>query len=208
MNIVYVDDKKEEQGIYSRIIRRFVEAMRIDLQVLSPETELKDMVSRITEIQELKAIILDERMDEAHVVKYSGIILAEELRAIYPKIPIYILTSFPGDISDEDKHSIDCIIQKNKIADPNESKTVAERLKRHIETFQDVLVIQNSRFQKLLQKRIEDVITDEENDELEKLGFFIKAPILYKETRTYKDLEKSLKQQSEFIEEIEKKLGK
>jgi hypothetical protein len=106
-------------------------------------------------------------------VAYNGIDLAEHLRSIRPKLPIYILTGAAGAREDcaGVEYRVEEIIDKEDIEDLSSEKaqTIKARMLRRLDVFEDVLGSREQRFHDLLIKSTHGTLPRDEEKELRRL---------------------------------------
>ena len=158
-----------------------------------PPLQTKEEYHAILNNPGTACIIVDQKLKETGIATYTGIELAQYLRGINSKMPIFILTNFA---SEEDEFaggewSVDDIIPKDKLSDLSKSIAITEvaRILRRIDVYEDILGQREQRFNKLLRKSLMGDFDDEERKELAELGAERAAPILADELRQLQKLE-------------------
>ncbi len=172
MTVLYIDDNEEAIRLFSRNLSRIIgENEDVSLQSITPEKNIGGMIKRITEYSDLVTVILDEKLNESGYADYTGMELADKLRNIYPKLPIYILTNYvDAALSEKDlEQNVEYILDKSKISDSNYSNKISARMRRHIDIYNDISTGRNKRFQELLRKSISVSLTDKEKKKYEEL---------------------------------------
>ena len=128
--------------------------------------------------------------------------MAQHLRDINKKIPIYILTNF-ADEKDEfagGEWSVEYIIPKDSFKDNEGARTVMARIVRHINVYGDILDERAKRFNELLKKTLDDSLDETELEELAELQFERTAPTLAREVEELQKLERIAKTNEKLIE--------
>lgn len=139
------------------------------------------------------AIIVDQRLNEIRGIDHTGIELAKKLRSIAPKLPIYILTNYAQ--SDDflgSEWSVEDILPKEDMNDPEKLKTFIARLLRRIDVHQSIIETRDARFRELLKKSVNSELSEEEQKEMEELQFERTAAIISDETHKLQRLEKAV----------------
>jgi len=94
--------------------------------------------------------------------------VAFHLRALRPKLPIYILTGYPNEDFTGTAYRVENIVDKEEIEDCESEKAqvLRARILRRLSVFGDVLNTREQRFHDLLAKSLKDNLTPEEEKEL------------------------------------------
>lgn len=125
------------------------------------------------------AIIVDQRLQESRGIDHTGIELAKRLRSLVPNLPIYILTNHvPSDDFHGSEWSVEDILSKQDMSDPEKLKTITARLIRRIRVHQTILEDRDRRYRELLRKSLDELLTQEEKNEFDELRFERTAAIL------------------------------
>jgi len=209
MKIVYVDDNAEARSLYTRILGAVLSDAGCEFISICPEIKINQMITKISQIDNLVSIILDERISESGTADYDGMVLAEKLRVVYPKIPIYILTNFV-DVAEsyEDLElNIEYILNKGDISDPVYKKRAVARILRHINVYRDIITERNNRFQELLKKSISQELTPDELAEYQILDELRLLPVLHDELSLTKQLQSQVQENEALVKDINKLLS-
>lgn len=204
--VIYIEDQADTRDTFVRSLRR-VYGNEYEIIAPEPKPRIEDMIKHLFSYDSPVAFILDEKLQLTGETSYLGSELAEEIRVIDNKIPIYILTSFSGDV-DHISGNIEFVIDKNTLSDSKERDKLSQRMRRHQSTFADIKSERAERLDFLLQKSIESSLTDDEHKEYEQLNFFRLKPILIDEGIPSESMEIELKRQEELIELISEDLEK
>jgi len=141
-------------------------------------------------------------MKQGGLVNYNGTELAEHLRGIDAKMPIYILTGYADQTDDfrGAEFQVEDIIPKDQIEDPATEKAqiIKARLLRHLDVFNDVRNAQEQRFHDLLIKSLREPLTPDEQREMDQIEGETTAPILAAE----RTKERELKDQVEKLQKL------
>jgi len=150
-------------------------------------------------------IITDQRMKNTGVANYTGIELAKFLRRTNSKLPIYILSSFTEahDEFGDDEWSVEAIINKGELSNPVEGRTVAARLVRRIDVYQDIKDTREARFDELLKKSLDNKLSEGEETELEALQLQRISPALAIELAHLNQLNQILKAHETIMNRLE-----
>lgn len=173
--VVYVVDEDDAaRNANCRDLRTLLVAGELDIRALAPFKFLAEYDELLAK-PDTAAFILDQRMRTSGVVSYDGTDLARHIRGIDAKIPIYILTGHPDDDAEFEgaNYLVEHIIGKDWIEDPTSELaiTAKARILRHIAIFDDVRKVQEQRFHDLLVKSIREGLTQDEQDEMNRLEY-------------------------------------
>lgn len=203
MKVVFVDEDEDQREAYTLLLQS---CFPDDVQVVGvePGRQLGDM-RYLVEDPEIATIILDEQLKDSGVAQYFGIELANYLRALNKKIPIYILTSYPESEELQDGElNVEDILNKQNIAQRKD--IVGARILRRINSFLEISTDRELRFEELLRKSIAESLNADELRELNELGYLRSAPMELDEILTNEQIKK-LDELQEKIEKIEKDLN-
>ncbi len=148
------------------------------------------------------SIVIDERLKETGIAKFFGIELAQYLRALNTKVPIYILTNYSKDDFESGKWSVEYILDKKDF--DTDFNTIKARMLRNVSFYHDYLDQREKRFNDLLNKSLHSTISKEEIKEFEELQYVRVRSILADELGISPELDKKIKEQLEIISELEK----
>lgn len=196
-----IDDDEEELTTYGNELKLDM-SQEIQIKAILPYPRKIDYVSTLLEDPDTACIIIDQKLKERGSATYSGIELAQYLRRIKKKIPIYILTNFPHD-QDEfagGEWSVEDIISKGSFSDEEGAQTAKARIMRHMKVYGDILDERAKRFNELLKKSLDDSLNEAELDELAELQAERIAPTLAKDVEELQKLERIAKTNEKLIE--------
>ena len=196
-----IDDDEEELTAYGDELKLDM-SQEIQIKAILPYPRKIDYVSTLLEDPDTACIIMDQKLKEKGDATYTGIELAQYLRRIKKKIPIYILTNFPHD-QDEfagGEWSVDDIISKGSLSDEEGAQTAKARIMRHMKVYGDILDERAKRFNELLKKSLDDSLNEAELDELAELQAERIAPTLAKDVEELQKLERIAKTNEKLIE--------
>jgi hypothetical protein len=197
-----IDENKSELRAFQRELARRL-GNNVKVEALDPYNKIQDYVKGVLSDDRTVAIIIDQKLKDTGKVHYTGIELAEYLRGIKPKLPIYILTNFPDpDIFSGKELNVEYILDKSDFKDDAKAKTIAARILRHIDTYTDILSERGQRFEKILEKSMKHKLTKDEYDELEQLKYIRLSPILASELEKAQELEKTISANQKLLSQL------
>lgn len=176
MKIYFVDEDEDQRETYSLMLQECFPQDSQSPQVIGvePRPELSDMRFLVEE-RDVVTVVLDEQLKDSGVAKYFGIELAEYLRGLSKKLPIYILTSYPqSEELLEGEMKVEDILNKQDL--PVRKDIVGARILRRIDNYLDVSTDREARFESLLRKSFSESLTDGELTEFSELGYLRSAP--------------------------------
>jgi hypothetical protein len=166
----FVDENENQSRTYTRQLRRILPTSVKVERLFPPYPEKKDYVSLVNN-PETVCLILDQRLRDSNIATYTGIELAQYIRAINSKLPIYILTNYE-DIRDEftsGEWSVENVIPKDIFNNDSELSIFKARLIRRLDVYEDLLDARSQRFHHLLRQRVNNELTEEEEAEFNEL---------------------------------------
>jgi len=176
VKIFFVDEDDDQRETYSLMLQECFPNDPSSPTVIGipPRPKLSDM-RFLLEDEDVVSIVLDEQLKESGVATYLGIELAEYLRSLNKKIPIYILTSYPdSEELSEGEMKVEDILSKQDL--PARKDIVGARVLRRIDNFLDVSTEREARFESLLRKSISSSLDDAEKVEFFELNYLRSAP--------------------------------
>jgi hypothetical protein len=185
-----IDENKRQSRTYVNQLRMML-PLSITIEAIFPPYRQKVDYLPILEKPETACFMIDQRLKDTGIATYTGIELAQYLRGINSKIPIYILTNH-ADEYDEfmgGEWSVEEIIAKRSLSDDKQSEITKARIIRRIDVYEDILGQRSRRFRDLLRKSLNDELEDGELQELEELQFERTAPTLASELAELRQLE-------------------
>lgn len=207
-NLVLVLDEAIEYHNFIVKSLKQVYGEEIEVQIEEPLKTKEQMIKHIQEVSErLAALIIDERLTETGICDYLGSELAEAYRSFDPKIPIYILTSFPGSV-DEKSGDIEYVIDKDDLTDDLLVKKLSPKLRRHVDIYRDMVDVRKKRIDELLIKQLDATLTTGEIQELKDLQFWRARPIELEESILSEELRTSLDKKEKILSELEDRLNR
>ena len=198
----FIDDDEFERRSCSDVLQELFADTSVRIEPRAPLPALADYAALLAS-NAASALILDERLNTAGGVTYTGAELAAHLRAIGCNLPIVILTNYPDDDFTSQGWAVECIVEKKSVLNDPMSPTAQAfkaRLSRQIEIAGAVLAERERRYHDLLVKSADGSLLPEEVAELRKLEANRIAPIAAAER------EKEQKLDAE-IEKLKRLLG-
>lgn len=190
-----IDDIERHSTTYSNGLKLDM-PQGFQIETICPPYRRIEDYSALLENPDTACIIIDQRLTETGYATYTGIELAQYLRSINQKVPIYILTSY---VDEEDftggEWSVEHIIPKDSF----NARTVIARILRHTNVYEDILDERAKRFNELLKKTLDDSLDEAELEELAELQFERTAPTLAKEVEELEKLERIAKTNEKLI---------
>lgn len=177
MKIAFVDEDPDQREAFTLYLQSCFPESAESPEVIEvePRPTLADM-RFLVEGGEYSTIILDEQLKDSGVAQYFGIELASYLRTLDKKIPIFILTSYPGtDELEEGAINVEDILNKQTIHETKRS-VLGARILRRINSYLDISNEREVRFEELLRKSMEGELQELEIKELDDLGYLRSAP--------------------------------
>jgi len=172
----------------------------IEVRTIIAYKNLDDYLPLLNDPQ-TACIITDQKLKVTGIATYTGIELAEYLRAINTKIPIYILTNFADD-SDEfigGEWSVEDILRKDELSDVSKQKTLTARILRRIGVYEDILGEREEKFHTLLKKSMEGELENSELQELDELRLQKISPNLARELEQVIQMEQIVRAHEELM---------
>ncbi len=91
-----IDENDEQLNSFTNILQANL-PKNIEVQALSPINKEVADYTFILQDPDTACIIIDQKLKDTGIVNFLGIDLAQFLRSVNTKLPIYILTNFPGE---------------------------------------------------------------------------------------------------------------
>ena len=194
-----IDDIERESTTYSNGLKTEI-PQGFQIETICPPYCRIENYSTLLENPDTACIIIDQKLTETGHATYTGIELAQYLRSINHKVPIYILTSYAEEKKEftDGAWSVEHIIPK----DDFEPRTVIARILRHTDVYEDILDGRAKRFKELLKKSLDDSLDEAELEELAELQFGRFGPTLAKEVEELQKLEQIAKDTEKLIDSL------
>lgn len=190
MKIYFVDEDDDQRETFSLMLQECFpdNAQSPKVFGVEPRPEVGDM-RFLVEDKDVVTIVLDEQLKDSGVAKYFGIELAEYLRGLNKKIPIYMLTSYPeSEELVEGEMKVEDILSKQDL--PARKEVVGARILRRINNYLDIATEREARFELLLRKSFSEELDGNEASEFEELGYLRSAPFEIDEIYSVESLRK------------------
>lgn len=190
MKIYFVDEDDDQRETFSLMLQECFpdNAQSPKVFGVEPRPELGDM-RFLVEDKDVVTIVLDEQLKDSGVAKYFGIELAEYLRGLNKKIPIYMLTSYPeSEELVEGEMKVEDILSKQDL--PARKEVVGARILRRINNYLDITTEREARFELLLRKSFSETLDGAEVSEFAELGYLRSAPFEIDEIYSVESLKK------------------
>ncbi|PMK99875.1 hypothetical protein BCT90_02915 [Vibrio lentus] len=204
-NIIFIDDQEKVLKTYARRLTRLFKEVA-EVVPLLPSRTVPEMLTVVSEVENVIAYIIDENLKHSHKAKYQGIELIKSIRDLDPKVPIYILTSDTSWVNPL-LGDIEFVIDKVDLNKPENKDDFAKKFFRHIDTYKDIKSERAKRFDVLLAKSLMESLTDEERNEYNELNVLRSKSLLDEAIISDRDVEElniKSKQLSELQEEIQR----
>ncbi len=200
-----IDDNEDELTNYAALLQSEL-PKSIVVQGTSARPKIGDYADLVKD-EATSAVIVDQRLKTAGIANYTGIELAQYLRVLNQKVPIYILTNFADEVDEftEGEWSVEYIISKSDVVRDDKRRVFAARLTRHIDIYAAILQGRAERFDLLLRKGLEEDLSKAELDELEQLKFERSTPALANELAQLTALREVIQEHEELMASIRTK---
>ena len=166
--VFFIDEDEHERRSCTDVLKEIFADTDIRIESRTPLPTLSDY-SALVIGEEASALILDELLNTAGGVTYTGAELATHLRAIGAKMPIVILTNHPDTDFTQRGWAVECVFGKKKVLrDPREpaAQEFKARLSRQIEFAGTVRAECEKRYHDLLVKSTSGSLNAQEEADL------------------------------------------
>ena len=198
--VMLIEDNIDDAALFGQLLEA---AGDIKVEHVGVRAALSDYTDLLAS-PETGAIIIDERLSDYGGVDYTGLDLADYLRTLRPEIPIYILTHYPDDIPEDHSGSTELIIDKTQVR--KAAKAYVTRMLRQMQRYDDALTEQQKRLKDLIDRKLAQELTEQEQRELEQLRADIERPLGPTMIDAQSKWERELGRQEKLLREIEKLL--
>jgi len=199
-NKLWLIDENQDQLKTSAALLHII-LPEIQIMQRLPFPLMPDYIALMLNDSETACVMVDQKLKDTGIALYFGIELAQYLRAIDQKLPIYILTNYVDEKEqfEEGQWSVEDIIDKHQISDVNSDyvRTFKARLLRRMDTYGDVLAERQRRFQELLRKSLTSELSSEDIQELQELQGIRGAAIAANEAELLSRVENTLREYQE-----------
>ena len=205
-NVIYIDDDKDARETYAYFLEKLF-GDEFTLNSLEPNFEIEKMLEVVSNFNGVVAYILDEKLNHLGKANYLGQQLASRLRDIDTKVPIYIMTAYKNEFTnDYEPSSVEFVIDKDAISDRKASESISTKFKRHQNTYSDIQSERAQRLDYLLRRSLDGDIDESEKVELDQINFYRTKTINLSEVTMVKELEKIVGESENALSEIDKLL--
>jgi hypothetical protein len=188
-----IDENSNQLMTYSSRFKRVMPSS-VEIRSIYPFPRKEDYIETVLGNPNTGCIVVDQKLKDTGIATYFGIELANFLRSIDQKMPIYILTNFTKEKEQfvGSEWSVEEIIDKNDMGDRNKLHTLGARILRRMNVFDNMLGLREKRFADLLRKSLNEDLSEEEFTELHNLQAERTAATLASELKQLEELEKSV----------------
>jgi hypothetical protein len=201
--IWFIDEDETELRTYQRELAKRLGG-NVKVEAIAPYSKMQDYKKALSD-EKTVAIIIDQKLKNTGKAHYTGLELAEYLRGINPKLPIYILTNYSKDISLDEGLNVEYILDKSDFKDDAKANTITARILRHMDTYTDILSKRGQRFKKLLEKSMKQKLNKDEYDELEQLKYIRLSSTLASELEKTQKLEQTISANQKLLAQLKGK---
>lgn len=202
-----IDENEHEVRNSLRVLTRILPES-ILIKPIFPPYRAKTDYHALLQDPTTASIIIDQRLKDTGIANYSGIELANYLRSIDTKVPIYILTNFVDDFnkSQGSTWTVEDVLDKGSFSgDEGRRMEIAARIVRRINVFEDILGEREKRFHELLSKSFDQELSQDELAELRMLQEVRMNSVLVDEVQQLSALEQELDKYKNILRKLEKK---
>jgi len=200
-----IDENKLEIRASQKMLSRILSGS-VDIVAIFPPFSTLQEYHALLKDPDTASIIIDQRLKDTGIANYTGIELANYLRSIDTKIPLYILTNFAEDFEKNSGRgwSVEDIIDKGRLSVDDDTKMeTAARILRRINVFDDILDDREKRFHDLLVKSLSQSLNVDELNELERLQENRASSILADEINQLGEIEQALQKQKDILQALD-----
>ncbi|HFV9241303.1 TPA: hypothetical protein ACIAIH_000169 [Enterobacter bugandensis] len=202
--VIYIDDDFEARETYLEPLQKLF-GNDFDLIAIEPEFEIEDMMKSLQQYNDVVAFILDEKMNQLGKAKYLGRNLAEQLRVINSKIPIYIFTAYNDEFDSlYGPADVEYIIAKECLSDREKRNSLSAKIRRHQDIFSDIKTQRAQRLDELLLKSMTEELDEQEAEEFRMLNYLRTKSVNLQEAEFVEELSEKIKENDSKISHIEK----
>lgn len=190
--IAYIDEDRKEQNMYTRWLECTHELQIARIDPRSFKT-LSDY-DRLLQDHELKAFVIDNKIAEYAGTPYEGVNIADFIRSLDCRIPIFILTNFSDPEDPEYEGAVEYIIPKGHLNNKVNSTIHIKRILRAIGRYTDALSEREKIFSRLINKKVTEGLTEEEEVELENVRVDMDSRFALREANALQEMESVTRQ--------------
>lgn len=199
-----IDENKHEIRASLRVLKKML-PVSVEIMPIFPPYSTVQEYNQLLDNPATACIIIDQRLKDTGIASYTGIELANYLRSINTKIPLYILTNYPDEFETNSGRgvSVEDILDKEHFSgDDGKRKETAARILRRIDVFEDILDEREQRFHDLLVKSLHENLSREELNELGKLQETRTLAVLADEIAQLEEIEQALERHNQILSKI------
>jgi FixJ family two-component response regulator len=199
-----IDDNKYELRTHYNIFKRMLPTS-LQIKTIEAYQHLDDYLSVLAD-ENTACIVTDQKLKVTGIANYTGIELAEFLRGINAKVPIYILTNFPDDRDEFEngEWTVEDIISKSDLTQESERKILAARILRRINIYNDIKDERQEKMYNLLKKSMNGELDEEELSEIDNLKLEKTSASLAQELTQIRQMEQIARAHEELIKQFKR----
>ena len=204
--IIWLIDENEHEMRTSRRVLNRILPRSISIKAIFPPFREKTDYHVLLQDPATACIIIDQRLKETGFANYSGIELANYLRSIDTKVPIYILTNYVIDFRGSlgSTWVVEDVLDKGSFSGDEDRRTeIAARIVRRINVFEDILGEREKRFHELLSKSLDQELSQNELSELRMFQEARMNSVLVDEVEQLSALEQKLDKYKSILSKLE-----
>jgi hypothetical protein len=164
-----IDDNEDELHTYYNVFKRMLPTS-LQIKAIEAYKHLDNYLSILAD-ENTVCIVTEQKLKVTEIANYTGVELAEFLRGINTKVPIYIVTNFPYDRDEFENREwiVEDIISKSDLTQESKSKILAARILRRINVYTDITEKRQDRMKNLLRKSMNGELDENELSEIDNL---------------------------------------
>ncbi len=181
--IMYIDDEESQRGTIARVFRDAPFGHNVAFTTKEPLVDINDYGPMLI-AQGVALLIVDQRLSGTAHLEYSGDLLATQVRAILPDLPIWIVTAWRQDVEHARKRDVEFVYSREDFLDV---EIMAPRMERAVGRFVDRRIEKLARYSSLSVLAARGVISHEDQTVLSALQEELNLPFshLQLETRAH-----------------------
>lgn len=163
--VLIIDDEVEEAKKIKQFLDRASSNLDIEFIIQTPNniTEMSEYFLLINSLP-ASSVLIDQHLGVRARADYTGLKLANILRAVLPMFPIFILTKYVDDDLEKQGYDVDDIMDKFKMIE--NPALYLGRITRAMNRYEDAKTRQNKRMQELIATSLNRDLSGEETHEL------------------------------------------
>ncbi|WP_119069188.1 hypothetical protein [Aggregatilinea lenta] len=204
-----VDENTRELGTSVLALQQAIKVTaEVDVKPLEALPHKEDYLDYIID-SKTAMLVVDQRLQEAKAgIDHTGIELARFIRSYDLNLPISLLTNY-ADEQDEfegNEEFVDYVLSKADLKDTRKKEIIVKRILRHITVYQRITDERQKRHDELLQKSLRSELSDDEREELDKLGYLRSAAIAARDQIRRQELEPQLNELEKLLKDLQQSL--